>query len=258
MHHPSVGLVLGGGGVLGAAHVGALQALQEVHLSPGIVVGTSAGALVGAVYAAGVPHRTIRRMTEELAWTQFGRFTFYPRLGLLDSRAILTTVEAFGGDRDVDALSRTFGVFATSLRSRRGVLITSGPLGSALRGSMAVPGMFTPVVREHDVLVDGGLTANLPIEAAYDLGATHVIAVRLRPERPRFDAQATRARVSALETLPTTLLVRPELAGIGQWATGSVDALITAGYRATRAALATPHGRTFLAAAQPGRSLVSA
>mgnify|MGYP001132710830 CR=1 FL=1 len=99
---PSLGLALGGGGALGAAHVGVLKALRERRLRPGVVVGTSAGSLVGAAYAAGLPLRQIEQCVRDATWSTFGRVGISPRLGLLDTAALVDTMRALGGEPLID------------------------------------------------------------------------------------------------------------------------------------------------------------
>lgn len=202
MLDPTLGLALGGGGALGAAHVGVLKALGERRLRPGIVAGTSAGSLVGAAYAAGLPVARIER-----------------------------------GEPLIEDLPRQFAAIATDLRSRQQIVFSEGPLGPALRASIAVPGLFAPVITPGRVLVDGGLAANLPIGAARSLGATRVIAVRLRPEWERVPVVRSAESIARMEHDPDVFMIRPDLSGMSQWSRDDVPKLIDAGYRAAARAL---------------------
>lgn len=237
MSEDVLGLALGGGGALGAAHVGVLQALQERHLRPAVVAGTSAGALVGAAYAAGLPAKRIERLIRDANWSTFGRVTLNPRLGLLDSSALLDTIERIGSEPDIRDLPRRFAAVATDPAARAEVIIDRGPLGAALRASIAVPGLFSPVMHEGRLLVDGGLAANLPIRAAQHLGASRVIAVRLRPEWDRLRVVPEAAHVRELERAQGVLMIRPDLSGMSQWSRADVPRLIEAGYDAAHRAL---------------------
>lgn len=224
-----LGLALGGGGALGAAHVGVLQVLQEHQIFPPIVTGTSAGAIIGGGYAAGLPLGTIERLVRDATWGTFGKFTLSPRLGLFDSSVLAATIEEVVRDPLIEDLPRRFGAVATDLWGRRELLIDSGPLSTALRASIAVPGLFAPVMRDGRLLVDGGLAANLPINACLDLGATQVIAVRLRPEWERVPVVRSAAAISRLERDKSTILIEPKLAGLSQWSSEDVPHLIEAG-----------------------------
>lgn len=233
----SLGLALGGGGALGAAHLGVLQELAARHIRPDIVAGTSAGALVGAAYAAGIPLQTLESRLLVADWGAFGRLTLKPRLGLLDPSSLIDTITSFGGQPRIEDLPRRFAAVATDLRTRREVAITDGPLEEALRASIAVPGLFPPVRRGDQLLVDGGLAANLPIAAARQLGASTVIAVRLRPEWERLSIAPSAARIAELEAEPSTIMIRPDLRGMSQWSRTDVSRLISAGRVATAKAL---------------------
>jgi NTE family protein len=234
---PALGLALGGGAAFGAAHLGVLKELARRRLSPGIVTGTSAGALVGGAYAAGLSLDTIEGAVLDADWSTFGTFTLSPRLGLLDTAAFERTIERLGGDLLIETLPIRFGAVATDLLARRQVLITSGPLSQALKASMAVPGLFPPVRREGRILVDGGVAANLPIEAARTMGAVSIIAVRVRPEWEFLPIEGSRQDAAALERAPSTILVRPDLRGYSQWSRADVPHLIEAGRLAAIEAL---------------------
>lgn len=228
MRTPGLGLALGGGAVLGAAHLGVLQALAARDLYPEVVAGTSAGALVGAAYAYGLSLEKIESLMLTSTWAAVGRLTLAPRLGVLDTRALTETIAGLGADLRIEDLPVRFGAVATDLRARKGVVITAGPLAEALRASIALPGLLPPVVRDGMVLVDGGLAANLPIEAARQLGARWTVAVRLRPEWDLVPVGSPDT-IAELERDPATILVRPDLKGLSMWSTADVPRLIEAG-----------------------------
>ncbi|QBE49669.1 patatin-like phospholipase family protein [Leucobacter triazinivorans] len=234
---PIVGLALGGGGALGAAHVGVLRAVHEHGIHLKVIAGTSAGALVGAAYAAGLPLAKIDQNVRDADWSVFGRLRPSPRFGLLDSAALLDTIDRLGGEPLIEDMPRRFAAVATDLRTRQGVILDWGRLGPALRASIAVPGVFSPIVIGDRLLVDGGLAANLPIEAAQHLGATFTIAVRLRPEWEYVPVVRSADAIAELETRSDVLVIRPDLAGLSQWSRNDVPRIIDAGYRAAHDAL---------------------
>ncbi|MEZ5111712.1 MAG: patatin-like phospholipase family protein [Microbacteriaceae bacterium] len=237
--HPRavVGLALGGGGALGAAHLGVLKALREHHVLPKVVAGTSAGSLVGAAFAAGLSIAKIEEAVLDADWSTFGRLRPTARLGLLDSAALLDTIDRLGGEPLIEELPRRFAAVATDLRTRRAVILDRGRLGPALRASIAVPGMFSPVVTADQILVDGGLAANLPIAATHHLGATFTIAVRLRPEWEHVPVVRSAAAIAELERRPDVLMIHPDLDGCSQWSRADVPRIIDAGYAAASTAL---------------------
>lgn len=244
-----LGIALGGGGALGAAHVGVLQELHSRGIRPGIVAGTSMGAIIGAGYAAGIPLSVLRKNALRASIGTFSRHIFGRKPAtalrrfpdgpaLLNSDGLLRTVEELGGDRNIEDLPRTFAATATDVIGRTQIVITEGSVAEAVRASMAIPAVFPPIRRGRQLLYDGGLVENLPIRVARSLGATHVIAVRIRPERPIRSMRAPAPHVADLETDPTTLLISPKLDGYSQWSAKHVDAMIEAGRTAAREAIA--------------------
>ncbi|HEX7660024.1 MAG TPA: patatin-like phospholipase family protein [Pseudonocardiaceae bacterium] len=249
-----LGLVLGGGAALGAAHVGVLRALDAHGIRPDVVAGTSAGALIGAAVAVGMPTPVIERQVRAATWSTFGKFTLSLRLGLLDTTALEATIAMLGEDPDIEDLPRPFAAVATSIRTWRPVALTSGPLSLALRASIAVPGLFPPVTIDGQVLVDGGFTDNLPIDAARELGAETVIAVRIGGE---WELPILRNNQPATEQPDAddldTLIIEPDLHGLSKWSKSDIPRLIEAGRVATEKAL-VDHPITPTVDARRGRS----
>ncbi len=231
----TLGLALGGGGALGAAHVGVLKALVERGIQPGLVAGTSVGSIIGAVWAAGRPIDEIEERLLEWGWSTFGRLR-PSRFGLLDSSVVVTSM---GGLQDVriEDLPRAYAAVATDVRGRAEVVIQEGPLSRAVRASMAVPGVFHPIVEGDRILMDGGMAANLPIGAARWLGAERVIAVRLRPEWDLLEVANVTGDPRELEREDSVLVIKPDLAGLSEWSKSDVAHSIDIGYRAGVAAL---------------------
>lgn len=237
----ALGLVLGGGGAFGAAHIGVLQVLAERGIHPGIAVGTSSGALVAAAYAAGIPTDTIDRATREFRWRRIARWTFTPRWGLLDTTVITDAVtEALGQDPLIEHLPRRFAAYATDLRTHRGVVIDRGPLSFALRASVAVPGLLPPVRHGAMLLADGGMVDNVPVPAARALGASRVIVVRLHARWENVRMMRTVTRTADLIADPSVVLVQPEMERMAQWTMSDVPRLIAEGRRAATIALDAP------------------
>jgi NTE family protein len=235
---PTLGLVLGGGGAFGAAHVGVLQVLEERGIRPGIVTGTSSGALVAAAYAARFDHGTIEKAARGFRWGSIARWSFRPRWGLLDTHAVTDAVHSvFGADPLIEDLDRRFGAFATDLRTRTGVILDRGPLSSALRSTIAVPGLLPPVRRDGLLLADGGMIDNVPVRAARTLGATRTIVVRLHAKWENVRMMRTVTQTAELTADPSVVLVQPEMERMAQWTMSDVPRLIAEGRRAATAAL---------------------
>jgi len=173
-----IGLALSGGAVLGAAHIGVLEVLEEHGIRPSCVAGTSAGSVVGAVYCAGTSLRRIRLAALHLEWGQLGSVVL-PRRGFLDGSRLEQSIIDLIGDVTFDDLAIPFAAAAADLVNEQLVILSQGRVAPAVRASCALPGVFTPIEREGSLLVDGGLINNLPVSAVLDMGAEYVIAVDL-------------------------------------------------------------------------------
>lgn len=234
----TLGLALGGGGAFGAAHVGVLQVLAERGLRPGIATGTSSGALIAAAYAAGVGLDDIERAALGFRWKWIASWSLRPRWGLLDTHAVTRSVHrVFGEDPLIENFSRRFGAVATDLRTRRAVILDEGSLSTALRSSIAVPGLLPPVRRHGALLMDGGMVDNVPVSAARALGATRTIVVRLHAKWENVRMMRTLTRTADLLADPSVVLIQPEMERMAQWTMGDVPRLIAEGRRAAMEAL---------------------
>ncbi|NOY82627.1 MAG: patatin [Kiritimatiellaeota bacterium] len=175
-----IGLALGGGAARGCAHLGVIEALEEAGVRPDVVAGTSMGAVVGAFYAADRLEE-LRRTIRDMDWRQVLRFfgVTFPRSGLVDGKRIADYVRERIGHRRIEELAVPFAAVAVDLADGAEVIMREGDLVSAIRASISVPGIFTPVQRGGRLLGDGGLVDPVPVKAARDLGADVVIAVDL-------------------------------------------------------------------------------
>jgi|GEM_PF-205875 len=174
----TLGLVLGGGGGKGAAHLGVIQVLHDLRVPIDLIVGTSAGGAVAVLYAAGVPLDDIR----ELFRSTDLRRIFVPdptRTGLVGQRRREELLTALLGDRTFADLSTRCAVTATDLVTGQIVLLDEGPLVPAVLATTALPSIFPPVLLDDKVLVDGGVLNNVPVDVAKAMGADRVIAVEL-------------------------------------------------------------------------------
>jgi NTE family protein len=213
---PRIGLVLGGGGARGAAHIGVLKVLEESRIPIDCIVGTSMGALVGASYATGLTSAEIERLVGSIDWQatfgnavtramqpmhlkrdaaysnnlEFGLrgFRLLGQSGLVAAQQVESLLRAMVGDsryqKSFDDLAIPFRAVATDIVTGELVLLDRGDLSIAMRASMAVPGAFSPVSLDGRVLVDGGIVRNLPVDVARELCADVIIAVSLASEPP--------------------------------------------------------------------------
>ncbi len=173
-----IGLALGGGAARGFAHVGVIAVLEEAGLKPSVVVGTSAGSLVAALYASGKSSAQLRQTAlgiEEVAITDwmlpiFGR-------GMFRGEALGRYVNDLVAGRLIENMVIPLGIVATDLNSGQPVLFQRGDTGTAVRASSAVPAVFVPVKINGREYVDGGLVSPVPVRFARQMGADLVIAV---------------------------------------------------------------------------------
>ena len=176
-----VGLALGSGGARGWAHVGVLQALHELGIAPAAVAGTSMGALVGGVYAAG-GLEGLTALAGRIDWLDIIYHFWDPSFrlsGLIDGGKVSSLIHRFVGTRRIEELAVPFAAVATDLYTGREVRLDRGDLIEAIRASISVPALFTPVEREGQLLVDGGLVNPVPCNVAADLGGRFIVAVEL-------------------------------------------------------------------------------
>jgi NTE family protein len=179
LRKPRIGLALGSGSARGWAHIGAIRALEERGIKPDLVCGTSIGALVAAAYASGELEQ-LQTWVTGLAWTKVVRLMDLTwRGGLIRGNRLFTLFRTMFRERDIEDLPIPYGAVATELYSGRELWLRHGKVMDAVRASCAMPGLFTPVVRDNVVLVDGGLVNPVPVSMCRALGADLVIAVDL-------------------------------------------------------------------------------
>jgi NTE family protein len=209
---PKIGLVLEGGGALGLAHIGVLQWLEEHHIPVSYVAGTSMGGLVGGIYASGDSPAEIRELVRDINWDEVirGQIPFrdlsyrrkedavqYPNSLEFGIRKGIQFPEGFNSGHQVgllldrislpysemksfNDLPTPFACVATDLVSAQRHVFRDGSLAQALRSTMSLPGVFTPIRTSESIYVDGGLLDNLPVDVAKDMGSDLVIAVQLQ------------------------------------------------------------------------------
>ena len=173
---PRIALALGGGAAKGFAHIGVIKVLEANGIVPDMIVGTSAGSLVGALYASGMNAFELQRLGLALEESTFSDWTITGR-GLLRGEALANYVNAQLKNQPIEKMPRSLAIVATDVRSGEPIVFQRGDTGMAVRASSAVPGVFSPVRIGDRDYVDGGLTHPVPAGVARDLGADVVIAV---------------------------------------------------------------------------------
>jgi len=175
---PRVGIALAGGFARGIAHIGVLRVLREAAIPVDVVSGTSVGALIATAYCAGTSLEAMERVAHETKFTDFGRWT--PSwLGLATNNRLEQFMERFTPVKHFEDLQKPLAIATTDINMGLPVYYHGGLIGPPLRGSCAYPGLFVPVKYEGRTLVDGFLTALVPVEGALLLGAELIIAVYL-------------------------------------------------------------------------------
>lgn len=211
---PRIGLALGGGSARGWAHIGVLRALEDAGVVPDIVCGTSIGALVGAAYVDGDLDQLDDWVRSLSLQTVVSFLDFSLGSGLIKGEKLIAFFRSHFVDRDIRELARPFGAVATDLRSGREIWLREGRVSDAVRASIALPGLFTPVQRDGSWLVDGGLVNPVPVSLCRAMGADRVIAVDLNADLLGRHLKPPSARVSRQipppesETLADTVMAR--------------------------------------------------
>lgn len=252
----TVALVLGGGGCRGYAHVGVLRVLERHGFRPDLVVGSSVGALVGALYAAGRSSAEIERCADGMSSAMLRGWTL-PGLGLFSGSAIRRFVARHAGPGTIESLPTRFAAVATDLGDGSVRVFDRGDLAQAVQASASAPGLVEPVRLDGRAYVDGNLCSPVPVDIARGLGATHVVAVDVTFPPEQADVQGpldalyqgfsilTR-RLALDEGRRADLLVEPQIAPYNDMQPETLKSIVAAGERAANdalPALAGPFGR---------------
>lgn len=186
---PKIALALGGGAAKGFAHIGVIKSLEAQDIRPSIIVGTSAGSVVGSMYAAGKNGFELQELAMQLDKSELSDWTFFGK-GVLKGEALQDFINMVVGQRPIEKLDKTFAAVATDVGSGEPILFQVGNTGMAVRASSSVPGVFQPVLIRGREYVDGGLVAPIPVRFARSLGADIVIAVDIseKPQQSKTDS----------------------------------------------------------------------
>jgi NTE family protein len=242
-----VALVLGGGGCRGHGHIGVIRVLENSGLKPDLVVGSSAGSLVGALYAAGMTSEQIERYGQQLS-SNLLRDWIFPKLGLFGGDAIRRFVVERVGPLMIESLPMRFAAVATDLKSGEAAIFDRGDLGLAVQASSSIPGLIEPVRIGERLYVDGNLAAPVPVRAARRLSARRVIAVDVTfpPEQANlgdpFDAlyqgfSILTRRLALEERATADIVIAPQLPEHNDMGSATLKSLVEAGERTALEAL---------------------
>jgi len=250
--HVKIGLALGGGAARGFAHIGVIKALEAQGIVPDIVVGTSAGSVVGAMYAAGYNGFQLQKMALEMDEASISDWAlpfFSKSPGVLKGEALQLYVNKTVKNQPLEKLKIPFGAVATDLKTGQPILFRRGNTGLAVRASSSVPGVFQPVSIGGRTYVDGGLVAPVPVRFAKEMGAEFIIAVNISSAT---EAQATASsvdvlmqtftimgqRINQLELKDADVVVTPSLGTMGSADFNGRNLAVLAGEQATASVMA--------------------
>ncbi len=248
MTGPRVGLALGAGAARGMAHLGVLEVLTREGIPVDCVAGTSAGALVGGIYAAGCDLVWTERLACSLDWEHLVRLVV-PRLGFLRADQLLQLMRLLTKGKSFEQLAIPFVAVAVDLERGEEVILREGPLAEAILASCSIPGIFVPQRLGGRLLVDGGVLNRVPIDVVRRLGAEVVLAVDVGLEEPVTEVkniidvmnqsfeimQREITRYKAAE--PADVLIRPDLGRVSGYRLEASPSIIEAGRVAAEAAL---------------------
>lgn len=217
-----IGLALGGGAARGFAHVGVIKSLEAQGVQADIIVGTSAGSVVGALYAGGFNGFELHRLALSMEEATVADWSL-PSRGVLKGESLQNYINTTLKQRPIEKLDRKFAAIATDLQSGEMIVFERGNTGMAVRASSSVPAVFQPVAINGREYVDGGLVSPVPVRIARGLGADVVIAVDIS-NKPAYGATAGTfdvlmqtvaimvQSIAAFETADADVVIRPELA----------------------------------------------
>jgi NTE family protein len=240
---PVIGLALGGGAARGFAHIGVIKALESQGIFPNLVVGTSAGSVIAALYASGYRGTELQKIAlslDEAAITDWalpfsGRFG-----GMIKGDALQTMVNRLVKNQVIENMPMPLGIVGTDLQTGNGVLFQRGDTGQAVRASCSIPGVFQPTIIQGREYVDGGLVSPVPVRYAKQMGADIVIAVNISTEPSSQDSSGSLGillhttsimgkSINTFELDLAQVVIQPELKGMRGTDFKSRNAAILAG-----------------------------
>ena len=257
-----VGIALGGGAAKGFAHIGVIKMLEANGITPVVVSGTSAGSVVGALYASGMDAYAMQEKAFALDESRIRDVSLFSG-GVVKGQKLQDYVNELVGGRSLDRMKKPFAVVATKLENGERTVFVRGNTGQAVRASSSIPGVFEAVAIGKAHYVDGGVVSPVPVDAARELGADFVIAVDIGSKANGIDSPTSLLgnvnqsitimgqKLGALELQRADIVIRPKVNDIGAADFEQKNRAILEGERAAQAAL--PQIKAKLAALQSTR-----
>lgn len=257
----TTGLALGGGAAKGFAHIGVIKMLEASGIHPDVIAGTSAGSVVGALYASGMDVFTLQQTAVGLDEAKIRDVRLFSG-GLVQGQALQDYVNEQVHKQPIERLKMPFAAVATELETGARTVFVRGNTGRAVRASSSIPGVFEPVSLHGKHYVDGGVVSPIPVDAARQLGADFVIAVDISaaPDGSTPNdmmgivgqsIDIMSRQLSSQETARADVVIRPDMRGIGSTAFDQKNQAILAGEKALMKAM--PEIRRKLAALAEAR-----
>jgi len=261
-----IGLALGGGAAKGFAHIGVIKMLEASGIHPDVVAGTSAGSVVGALYASGMDAFALQQTAFGLDEAKIRDVRLFSG-GLVQGQALQDYVNQLLHKQPIEQLKMPFAAVATELETGTRTVFVRGNTGRAVRASSSIPGVFEPVEIHGKHYVDGGVVSPIPVDAARQLGADFVIAVDISAAPDGSNPQGMMnivgqsidimgRQLAAQESARADVVIRPDLRGIGRTDFEQKNQAILQGEKAALAAI--PAIRAKLAAMVAARQAAAA
>ncbi|MEY4754131.1 MAG: hypothetical protein RJA44_1806 [Pseudomonadota bacterium] len=245
---PKIGLALGGGAAKGFAHVGVIKVLEAANLTPAVVSGTSAGSVVGALYASGLNGFALQEQSFALDEERIKDLTLFGVGGVIKGDKLQSYVNELVKQKPLEQMSKPFAAVATDLDSGDRIIFNRGNTGQAVRASCSIPGVFQPASIGGKRYVDGGLVSPVPVDAARQLGADIVIAVDISSKAKDGKASGILSNLNQTITIMgqklgeqemtrADVIIRPRVGQIGAADLDQKHVAVLEGEKAAQAAL---------------------
>jgi len=255
-----IGLALSGGATRGLAHIGVLKALEDHHIKPDFLSGSSIGAFAAALYAFGVPVKEMRRVGQNMTPLKVTKLKL-SRYALFSNEELGKLILAEIGKARIEDAKIPLAIIATDIGTGEKIVLRRGEVAPAVMASSATPGIYTPIHIDGRMLMDGGIVEDVPVSPLRSMGAESVIAVNLSAERKyktpddiidllfnAFDIAIDEN--TKVQVRDADVIIEPRLSDFPRMDTSQIDALIAEGYRAAKESL----GRIRTVLARPSSS----